>query len=102
MSRQAEGVFKTRVMRDLKDDWGDDIDILATQERGRKGVPDLVICLKGHSIKMELKVDGEEPTPLQAHTLKRHTKAGGLSLWTTPGRWELQRDVIRERFGFKA
>lgn len=101
MSRQDEGVFKERVMRDLKDDWGDDIDILATQERGRKGVADLVICLRAVSIRIELKVDGEKPTKLQQLKLDRHDKAGGLSFYSTPCMWDTHRNVLRHRFGYE-
>lgn len=101
MSRQAEGVFKTRVTRDLKDDWGSDIEILATQERGRKGVADLVVCLKGTSIRIELKVDGEVPTKLQQLKLDRHAVAGGLSFYSTPPMWDNHRTLLRERFGYE-
>lgn len=99
MARQAEGSFKVKVRKDLKDDWGDDIDILATAERGRKGVADLLICLKGQSIRNELKVDGEVPTRLQQLKLDRHERAGGLSLASTPSTWSSHRALLKERFG---
>ena len=97
MSQQSEGTFKQRVVRELKEFYGEDIDILTTQERARKGVSDLVICLNGESIRLELKVDGERPTPLQQHRLNRHSKAGGYSFWSTPSRWPSQFETLKER-----
>jgi hypothetical protein len=85
-------------MRDLRADWEHHIDILATQERGRKGVPDLIICLKGRSIKMELKVEGEQPTKLQRLKLEQHHIAGGLSMHVMPSTWPFQRAVLKDCF----
>lgn len=99
MSQQAEGLFKKEVCRDLKDAFGDDIDFVATQERARKGVPDLVICLKGTSIRNELKLDGEVPTKLQQLKLDRHARAGGLSLSSTPRTWPMHLKLLKDRFG---
>lgn len=96
---QGENVFKKRVVKDLKEDFGEDIDILGTQERARKGVADLVICLKGTSVRNELKRTGEKPTPLQQLKLDRHARAGGLSLSSTPENWPAHRALLKERFG---
>lgn len=101
MSRQAEGSFKERVQKDLRELFGQDIEILATQERGRKGVADLIICLYGDSIRQELKVDGEKPTKLQQHKLDRHTRAGGLSFYSTPSTWPGQLATLKEKYARK-
>lgn len=97
--QQREGVFKKKVVADLKSDFGDDIDVIATQERARKGVADLLICLKGSSVRNELKDDGEVPTRLQQLKLDRHARAGGLSLSSTPATWPAHRALLKERFG---
>ncbi len=101
MSQQPEGKFKTKVKKDLEEAFGTDIDITATQERARKGVADLVICLKGTSIRNELKVDGEVPTKLQQLKLDRHARAGGLSLSSTPSTWDEHLALLKERFRSK-
>lgn len=98
---QGEGLFKKKVVADLKAAFGDDIDLVATQERARKGVADLLICLKGTSIRDELKVDGEVPTKLQQLKLDRHARAGGLSLSSTPATWPAHFALLKERFGAK-
>lgn len=99
MAKQQEGVFKKKVVIDLKAAFGDDIDITVTQERARKGVSDLVICLKGTSVRDELKVNGEKPTVLQQLKLDRHARAGGLSLSSTPETWPSHLALLKERFG---
>lgn len=98
MTQQKEGKFKQKVVADLKAAFKEDIDITVTQERGRKGVADLVICLKGVSIRNELKVDGEKPTLLQQLKLDRHARAGGLSLSSTPATWPGHLALLKERF----
>lgn len=98
MSKQREGVFKRKVVVDYKKAFGEHVDILVTQERGRVGVADLVICLFGDSIRQELKIDGEKPTKLQQHKLDQHTKAGGLSVHSTPSTWPVQLISLKEKY----
>jgi hypothetical protein len=98
-NQQPEGKFKQKVVADLKAAFGDDIDVTVTQERGRKGVADLVICLKGYSIRNELKVDGKKPTTLQQLKLDRHARAGGLSFSSTPETWDSHLALLKDRFG---
>lgn len=102
MSKQTEGVFKKRVVADYKKTFGDHVDILVTQERGRVGVADLVICLFGDSVRQELKIDGEKPTKLQQYKLDQHTKAGGLSFYTTPKTWGVQLTSLKEKYAKRA
>lgn len=52
------------------------------------GDPDKIICVRGRFVALELKDDGQEPTVLQAHKLKKIQKAGGIALWTCPSQWE--------------
>jgi hypothetical protein len=99
--QQGEGRFKVKVVADLKAAFGHDIDVTVTQERARKGVSDLIICLKGYSIRNELKVNGEKPTVLQQLKLDRHARAGGLSFSSTPETWPGHLALLKDRFGGK-
>ena len=101
MSQQGEGVFKTKVTKELREIFGEDVDILVTSERGRKGVADLIICLQGISIRNELKIDGQVPTKLQQLKLDRHHRAGGISLSSTPSTWPMHLAILKERFAKK-
>jgi hypothetical protein len=53
----------------------------ATGGYGRSGVPDIVCCLKGHFIGIEVKAGSNTPTALQLRELQRINDAGGIGLW---------------------
>ena len=46
---------------------------------GSRGVSDLLICLEGKFVAVELKTGKDKPTPLQAQYLDEIEKAGGRS-----------------------
>lgn len=84
--KQPETKFKERVIRDLKtipNCW-----FIKTQERSRRGVPDILICLRGRFIAIELKTDTGRLDKLQAITLDKIVDAGGTAFPTSPSRWE--------------
>ena len=43
------------------------------------GTPDLIACIRGYFIALEVKVPGETPTELQTYTLRCIKAAGGLA-----------------------
>ena len=97
MSHQPETRFKRRVLLDLAQIptvW-----VLKTQERARRGVPDLLICWRGRFIAIELKVDGEKPDALQFAVLERIGKAGGVATWTSPSTWANDFETLKMLFG---
>lgn len=47
------------------------------------GLPDLIGCICGLYVGIEVKMPGKKPTKLQAETLKRIRKAGGIATWVT-------------------
>lgn len=44
----------------------------------RQGVPDLMVVIRGVPWFPELKVDGNDPSALQVHTMKKIEAAGGM------------------------
>ncbi len=81
-----ESKFKIKVMKDLKT--LGKIWILKTQEKGRRGVPDLLICLNGQFVAIELKAEKKEPDPLQMFELNCIESASGLALVAYPENWK--------------
>lgn len=59
--------------------------VLKTQELARQGVPDLLLCVRGRFVAVELKSKktGYKVTPLQEHNLMRIRECGGLSFVVT-------------------
>ena len=49
-----------------------------------RGVPDLIICVRGHYVAWELKVDGREATDLQQYVLDEIKGAQGIARTVTP------------------
>ena len=58
--------------------------VLKTQEVARSGVPDILLCLKGEFIAIELKTDTGILSKLQAYNLKKINDSGGLGIVMTP------------------
>jgi len=50
---------------------------------GKAGVPDIVACLNGAFIAIEVKREGKKPTPLQERRMDEIRKARGIALWGT-------------------
>ena len=47
------------------------------------GEPDILACVMGRMVRVEVKVPGNKPTPRQYHQLRQWEKAGALSGWAT-------------------
>lgn len=86
MAKKPETNFKEKVLAEIRKYspvWAEKI-----QQRSLRGTPDILACMNGKFIALELKVDGEEPDPLQAHKLRNILLAGGTALTVTPSTWE--------------
>ena len=95
-SKISESTLKKRVMRDLRSlpyIW-----VLKTQERSVLGIPDLIICVKGRFVSIELKRSGEKPEPIQIARINEIRRAGGLAIWSDPDRWPFQFDLLKRFF----
>jgi hypothetical protein len=62
----------------------------------RRGEPDLLICVQGRLIAVELKQPGEVPTRLQMKRLRDWQKAGAIAGWATT---EVELDRLLARAG---
>ena len=47
------------------------------------GLPDLILCVSGRFVGLEVKQPGKKPTPLQTRTLEKIKEAGGASAIVT-------------------
>jgi hypothetical protein len=64
--------------------------------RGKAGVPDIIACLNGKFIGIEVKRPGKFPTPIQCGVLQRIRLAGGFVCW---GDADHVIDAINTHFG---
>jgi hypothetical protein len=53
-----------------------------TADRFAAGIPDLLLCVNGHLVGIELKRPGGKPRPLQLQIIEKIRAAGGQAMWT--------------------
>lgn len=79
--------FKTRVLKDLKT--VSNLWFVKTQQRATRGIPDILLCVVGRFVAIELKKDEKSPPDeLQIYTLNRIASSGGLTFVANPKNWE--------------
>ena len=49
---------------------------------GQAGVPDIIACIKGRFVAIEVKRPGQKPKPIQEAFLDSINKKGGLAFWS--------------------
>lgn len=83
---KPETKFQNKVLSDLKK--LDNLWVLKTQEKTRKGVPDLLICANSRFVAIELKSKNKAPDPLQQFELNCIEASGGASFVAYPENWQ--------------
>lgn len=72
-------------------------DITSVQQLARSGDPDLLICLCGRFIAIELKArKGAKISKLQIWKLNKITDAGGISLVVYPENWQDTKNILTQ------
>ncbi len=86
MSQKPETLFRQRVMRDLKT-----LPLTAIfpiQQRSIIGDPDIILCMVGLFIALELKSKMGKASKLQEHKLQAVRNACGVSFLVFPDNWD--------------
>lgn len=86
MGQKPETVFRQKVVRDLTT--LPDIAIFSIQQRTIVGDPDLLLCLRGIFVGLELKSAEGKPSKLQEYKLDKIRKAGGIAQVVYPDNWD--------------
>lgn len=82
MSKQQETKFKELFVKELlqiANTW-----YIKTQEVGRRGTPDYILCICEYFIALELKTDTGVVSKLQEYNIQKISNAGGIALVVTP------------------
>lgn len=93
MAKKPETIFGEKFDKALKERFGDQCTNENIQQVGIIGTADRVICIRGKSVRVELKVEGGTVSPVQLIKLLEHKRAGGLSYVVYP---YTMNDVINE------
>jgi hypothetical protein len=86
MAKQPETLFKEKVQRHIKDlpnTWFEKI-----QQVSIRGTPDMLGCVNGHFVALELKTNTGKQSKLQTYTLSKIIKAGGYAIELNPDNFE--------------
>ncbi|RKZ98972.1 MAG: hypothetical protein DRQ46_00415 [Gammaproteobacteria bacterium] len=75
----SEQTIQSRIMKDINSRKG--CHAFKIVSASKAGCPDILACINGHFIGMEIKKPGEIPTPQQAHRLTQIRSSGGVSVW---------------------
>jgi Holliday junction resolvase len=79
MARQPEGRLVRRVSTWLKDQGAVVYKIHGGDNFQEDGIPDLLCCLRGTFVGIELKQEGEKPSKAQEHQMRKIRAAGGIA-----------------------
>lgn len=62
----------------------------------KAGIPDLLCCINGHFVGLEIKSATGRPTPLQEYNVNKIIKSGGHALILYPKDWEQFQQLIED------
>lgn len=62
----------------------------------KAGIPDLICCVNGKFLAIEVKAESGKVSELQKMNLRKITEAGGFALTSKPSEWDELRGLICE------
>ena len=83
VERKKKPILESQIQKQFKE-WLDkqpDLHHWKTNDQYTRGVSDMIICISGIFLAIELKVPGKEPSQLQADFIKKIISKGGIACW---------------------
>lgn len=91
----AEKRFETKIKKYLKDRGCWCVKYFANAFTP-SGIPDLLTCINGHFVAIEVKADNGEPSKLQLLNVKKIREAGGIAIILYPSQWDIFTEFIND------
>lgn len=85
--------FKNKVKKFLDDNGCYHVKFFANAYT-KRGVPDILACVNGHFIGLELKAENGKPSELQEYNVRKIKEAGGIAMILYPKNFEDFKDLI--------
>lgn len=60
----------------------------------KRGVPDILACINGYFVGIEVKSDAGKPTDIQLHNVDQIRKSGGYAWVVYPSGWDKLKELI--------
>lgn len=91
----GEKNFENKIKKFLKDRGCWYVKYFANRNT-RAGVPDILACVNGRFVAIEVKAENGKPTELQKWNVEQIRKSGGIALILYPADWEKFVAIIDE------
>lgn len=83
-----EKIFENKVKKYIEDHGGWQVKYFANRMT-KSGIPDILACLNGYFVAIEVKAKNGKPSELQKYHVRKINDAGGLAIILYPQDWEL-------------
>ena len=94
MAATPEKKVKDKIVRILKEE-GVYYFFPATHGYGRSGVPDIICCVNGHFLAIEVKAGKNKPTALQVMEIEAIRRNNGTAVVANEENWDMVRALVR-------
>ena len=95
----SEKNFENRIKKYLEEKGAYFIKYWAGAAYTKSGIPDILACVNGYFLGIEVKAPNGRPSPLQIHNLKKIDEAGGYGILLYPKDYENFKEFV-ERLMF--
>lgn len=82
-----EKIFENKVKNYIKEKGGWEVKFFANSMT-KKGIPDILACVKGRFFGIETKAPNGKPSELQLYHCRKIREAGGFAFIVYPSAWE--------------
>lgn len=97
-----EKIFENKIKDFLKEQGAWEIKYWAGAAYTKAGIPDILACINGHFVAIEVKAANGHPTDLQIHSIQDIRNAGGFAFVLYPSGWawfkEFVEDLKKDKF----
>ena len=92
---QREKIFENKIKRYLTENGIWFVKFFANTFT-KSGIPDILACVNGHFLGIEVKSEIGRPSPLQLHHIEKIKQSGGHALVVKPSQFEELKKLIQE------
>lgn len=90
-----EKTFENKVKRFIEQNGGWQVKFFANNYT-RKGIPDILACINGHFVAIEVKAQTGNPSALQLHQITQIRKTGGFAFVLYPSAFERFKQFVED------
>jgi Holliday junction resolvase len=93
MASTPEKKVKEKIVKVLKEE-GVYYFFPATHGFGRSGVPDIICCVNGYFLAIEVKAGTNKPTALQVREIEAIRRCNGVAVVANDENWDMVRGLV--------